>query len=160
MNMSIVFEWRRHETDVDRRQRFGTPLIVVFAAIAALAVTVVVDASKYFLAQRALAAAADATATAAAQSVDQQTLYTSAATTGLPLSDSSVTDAAKEYLDESGLSTKFHELTLEAAAPDSQTAVIHLHAVVHLPFAGIFGGRFAGGVSLDATAQARSPYRP
>lgn len=135
-------------------------LIFVFAAIAALAVTVVVDASKYFLAQRALAAAADAAAAAAAQSVDQKALYTSASADALPLSDSSVARAATDYLDETGLASQFDQLTLDASAPDSQTAVIHLHAVVHLPFAGILGGKFAGGVSLDATAQARSPYRP
>lgn len=135
-------------------------LIIVFAAIAALAITVVVDASKYFLAQRALAAAADAAAAAAAQSVDEKALYTSSTSASLPLSDASVANSASDYVEESELATQFDQLALDASAPDSQTAVVHLHAVVHLPFAGILGGRFAHGVSLDATAEARSPYRP
>ena len=134
-------------------------LIIAFAAIAALAVTVVVDASKYFLAQRALASAADAAAAAAAQSVDQPALYRGVPTDALPLSDSSVATSASAYLREAGLDGRFDELSMDAASPDGRTAVVHLHAVIHLPFAGILGGRFASGVSLDATARARSPYR-
>ena len=102
-------------------------LIVVFAAIAALAVTVVVDASKYFLAQRALASAADATAAAAAQSVDQAALYGGRQTDALPVSDDSVRVAAESYLRDAGVAAHFDQLTVTASTPDGfADAILHV----------------------------------
>src|SRR4051794_10476906 len=92
-----------------------TLLIIGFVAIAAVLVGVGVDASKVFLAQRALSAAADAAALSAAQAVDKQAIYTG---TGggcgglLPLDDAEATRRAAAALDDQsdGLRSTFATL--------------------------------------------------
>ena len=53
-------------------------LIIGYTAIAAVLITVGIDTSKVFLAQRALASAADSAALAAAQGVERQAIYAGA----------------------------------------------------------------------------------
>src|SRR5438477_701329 len=77
-------------------------LVIAFAAIAAALITVVVDASKYYLAQRALAADADAMATAAAQAIDEPAAY-EGSTDALPLSDTTVAESATAYARDSNV---------------------------------------------------------
>src|SRR4051794_41470556 len=52
-----------------------TLLIIGFVAIAAVLIVIGVDASKVFLAQRALSSAADAAALSASQAVDKVAIY-------------------------------------------------------------------------------------
>ena len=52
-----------------------TLLIIGFVAIAAVLIVIGVDASKVFLAQRALSSAADAAALSASQAVDKAAIY-------------------------------------------------------------------------------------
>src|SRR3954470_16799716 len=80
-----------------------TLLIIGVVAIAAVLIVIGVDASKVFLAQRALSSAADAAALSAAQAVDKQAIYSG---TGggcgglLPLDEAEATQRAAGAVDD------------------------------------------------------------
>src|SRR4051812_50064388 len=89
-----------------------TLLIIGFVAIAAVLIVIGVDASKVFLAQRALSSAADAAALSASQAVDKAAIYSG---TGggcgglLPLDDNEAAPPAAGAVDDqtAGLRSTF-----------------------------------------------------
>ena len=143
-----------------------TLLIIGFVAIAAVLIVVGVDASKVFLAQRALSSAADASALAAAQAVDKNAIYSG---TGggcgglLPLDDAEAADRAAAAVDDQSASLHSTFATVDPPQTDvaAGTVAVHLSGRVALPFGHILAllvpGHDDGRVRVDATAHARSP---
>lgn len=150
--------WRRRP----RREDDGgqvTLLIVGYASISLLLVTVVVGASAVHLERKRLLATADAAALDAADAVDDAALYRSGADPrGVPLTDASVRASVAEYLATPGVSGTFSGFAVGAdtGTPDGATARVTLHARAEVPILSSVMGPFADGVPLRVTAMARA----
>ncbi|MGZ4610877.1 MAG: pilus assembly protein TadG-related protein [Actinomycetes bacterium] len=150
-----------------RREDEGQLLLLVlaYAVIAGLLVTVVVDVSQAFLYRRSLLAAADAAALAAANAPDLDRLYTGEASTRetsplLPLSDRASRQAVTQYVRDARLADRFDEFQVRDVRSDGATVTVTLRAVVHLPIVTLVSARWRGGYPVDAGATARSPLTP
>ena len=156
-----------------RRGDDGQLLLLVLgcALIVALLLTVVVDASRVFLAQRALAAAADAAALAGADAVDEAAFYDrsgGAARGGVgggrelvPLDDAAARQAVDGYVTAAGLPSRFDDLVVSTALGRGGTSVtVTCSARVRLPFVNVVSAGHAEGYPVSVTASARSPLRP
>ena len=143
-----------------------TLLIIGFVAIAAVLVIVGIDASKVFLARRALSSAADAAAVAASQAVDKDAIYSG---TGggcgglLPLSPDEAAQRAALAVDDQTASLRgtFTDLDEPQTTVDGDTVAVHLSGRVAVPFGHILAvlvpGHADGTVQVDATSHAQSP---
>ena len=143
-----------------------TLLIIGCVAIAAVLVVVGVDASKVFLARRALSSAADAAALAAAQALDKDAIYTgTAGSCGglLPLDPVDAARRAELALDDQGdaLRGTFVSVDEPATTVRADTVAVHLSGRVGLPFGSVLAllvpGHPDGTVRVDADAHAQSP---
>jgi uncharacterized membrane protein len=132
-------------------------LILGFAVVAGLLVTVVTNASRVFLYQRALSSAADGAALAAAQSVDTAAIYRGGADETLPLDPAAVDAAVIDYLDAGGVAERLPGLAVAATGTDGTTVTVTLTARVDLAFLNAVSDQWSGGVPLRATARATSP---
>ena len=143
-----------------------TLLIIGFVAIAAVLIVIGVDASKVFLAQRALSSAADAAALSASQAVDKAAIY--AGTGGrcgglLPLDDVEASRRAAAAVEDQsdGLRSTFATLDPPDTNVTAGTVAVHLSGRVALPFGHILAllvpGHDDGRVGVEATSHAQSP---
>jgi Flp pilus assembly protein TadG len=143
-----------------------TLLVIGYVAIALLLIVAGIDASKVFLAQRALSSAADSAALAAAQGVDTRALYTGPAITCgtiLPLDQNRAARLAAIALDNDAVSLRNTFVGLD----EPQTTVtggdvsVQVSGQVAVPFGKILGWlvpSYAGGrVPVTETAHATSP---
>ncbi len=143
-----------------RRDDSGQLLVLIlgFAVVAGLLVTVVTNASRVFLYQRALSSAADGAALAAAQSVDTAAIYRGGADETLPLDPAAVDAAVSSYLGDAGVAERLPGLAVATTATDGSTTVtVTLTARLELAFLNAVSDQWAGGVPLSATARATSP---
>lgn len=156
-----------------RRGDDGQLLLLVLGCtlIVALLLTVVVDASRVFLAQRALSAAADAAALAGADAVDEAAFYDHSGdvTRGgvgggrelVPLDDAAARQAVDGYVTAAGLPSRFDDLVVSTALGRGGTSVtVTCSARVRLPFVNVVSAGHAEGYLVGVTASARSPLRP
>lgn len=143
-----------------------TLLIIGFVAIAATLVVIGVDASKMFLARRALSSVADSAALAAAQAVDRDAIY--AGTGGgcgnlLPLDPIRAGELADTAVSDDGddLRHTFAALDPPDTRVDNGTVTVHLSGDISLPFGRVVAllvpGHADGRAHIDVTAHARSP---
>jgi Flp pilus assembly protein TadG len=112
-------------------------LIIGFAVMLGLLVTVVVDVSHLYLERRALVAAADAGALAAAQAIDESALYTGgavAAGESLRLDDQAIDQRLLDQIRAAGLDDRFSELQVDRVSSDGVSVTVELSARVRLPF--------------------------
>lgn len=135
-------------------------LVLGYAVIAALLVTVVVDVSQAYLYRRSLLAAADAAALSAANQPDLAAVYTGEGSALLPISGPGARAAVEQYALDAELADRFGDFTVEAVDTDGVTVTVTLRAVVHLPFANLVTARWSGGYPVRAAASARSPLLP
>jgi uncharacterized membrane protein len=133
-------------------------LLVVFFAL----ITVVVDTSTVFLAERQLQSLADGAAAAAAQRADLGAIYQGSATATLPLSPDEVSTAVAGYFNEPA--HRPHEChgteQVVAAQTDGRTVTVHLRCQVPLPFVNVVARVWSNGVTIDVVANAESVVRP
>jgi hypothetical protein len=134
-------------------------LVLAYAVIAALLVTVVVDLSKVYLYRRALVAAADGAALSAANEPDLARVYRGGNQT-LPLSPEAVQVAVRQYEKDGDLDRRFDGFRIDEVATDGTVVRVRFEAVAHLPFANLLVGRWRGGYQVHATARAESPLVP
>ena len=134
-------------------------LVLVYAVIAALLVTVVVDLSKVYLYRRALVAAADGAALSAANEPDLASVYRRGNRV-LPLSDAGARAAVRQYEMDGDLDDRFDGFRVDEIATDGTVVRVRFEAVVHLPFVTLLVGRWRGGYPVHATARAESPLAP
>jgi hypothetical protein len=130
-------------------------LILGFAVILGLLVTVVVDASHLFLERRALEAATDASALAAAQAIDEAAVYAGGTTGTVPLDRDAVGTRLDDYLAAADLTDRFRSLHVERIDTDGRAVTVELSAVVRLPFLNIVTGDVRG-LRIDAIASAQT----
>lgn len=143
-----------------------TLLIIGFVAIAATLVIVGIDASKVFLARRALSSAADAAAIAAAQAADRNAIYTGqAGGCGdlLPLDADGASSLAQQSV-AAGTADLRH--TFDTLDPPDTTVrdgvvSVHLSGQVAVPFGRVLALLLPdhpdGRVTVDVTSHAQSP---
>jgi Flp pilus assembly protein TadG len=145
-------------------------LMVFFAVIIAALITVIVDVSTVFLAQREMQSTADGAALAATQQPDLAAIYTSDLGPRLPLSraasvgilDSYAINPARIPHECSGAT--YQVVSGQDAAgsersglqADGFTVRVELTCKVPLPFIGLVADGLTGGVTIHQFAFARS----
>jgi uncharacterized membrane protein len=134
-------------------------LILIYAVIAGLLVTVVVDLSKVYLYRRSLVAAADAAALSAANQPDLAAVYNGAGST-LPLSPSGTDAAVRQYVRDAELSARFEGFQVVDVTTDGVTVTVTFRSDVRMPFVNLLSSRYAAGYPVRAVARARSPLIP
>lgn len=154
---------RRRRSSRDSGQT--TVLVIGYAVIAMLLVTVVVNLSKVFLAQRSLDAAADAAAVAGAQAVRVSPYYERGALDQLPLAESLAREHVYRHLAAAGMfdpARSCDHFTVEGVslAPTGDAVDVTVSCRVRIPFANVVSGSYAGGVPVTSTAHARTAVRP
>lgn len=135
-------------------------LTLGYVVIALLLVAVVVNLSRVFLAQRALDAAADEAAIAAAQAVHEGAYYDDGAGRLLPLTEDDADRAASAHLEASGATRSCEQFALDGVAVDDDAVTVTVSCRVSIPFAGVVSASYAGGVPLVGSATARQTVRP
>jgi Putative Flp pilus-assembly TadE/G-like len=141
------------------------PLVIGYVAIAAVLITVGIDVSKVFLAQRALDSSADAAALAAAQGVDTAAVYDGTIACGkpLPLDLVKASDLVGQSFtgDQASLRRTFRSLGAPRTSVADGTATVGLSGDVAVPFGQVLSwldpGHPHGLVRVSDTAHARSP---
>ena len=140
-----------------------TLLVIGYTFLAASLVVVGIDVSKVFLAQRALASAADAAALSAAQELDRAAVYAGAETCGsLPLDGQAAAQAAEHSVVDAadGLRATFAALAPPDVGVTAGTVTVRLHGEVPVPFGRVVAlllpGSPGGRVPVSASASAQS----
>lgn len=141
-----------------QRDDAGTVLLLTvgLAAVAIGLIITMTDATALYLGRRSVAAAADATALAAAQGVDQAAVYAGRAGSSLPLIASETHRLADSYVADAGLAKALHGFRVDAVTTDGLSVRVVVSADVHLPFVGLVAG---GTVRVVAAARATAPIR-
>ena len=99
-------------------------LVLAYAVIAALLVTVVVNVSKVYLNRRSLVAAADGAALSAANQPDLDAVYNGAGAT-LPLSPGGTEAAVRQYARDADLADRFEGFQVVDVTTDGVTVTVH-----------------------------------
>jgi Putative Flp pilus-assembly TadE/G-like len=132
-------------------------LILGLVAVLVVLVTVVVNASKAFLVQRSLSAAADGAAVAAANALDETAVYGGGLTDTVPLDARAVRATVLAYADDAALVERFVGFSVVEASTDGTTATVTMTALVRMPLVSAVSERYADGYPVEVTASARSP---
>ncbi|MQA79169.1 MAG: hypothetical protein GEV10_11960 [Streptosporangiales bacterium] len=135
-------------------------LTLGYAVIALLLITVVVNLSRVFLAQRALDAAADEAAIAAVQAVREGAYYDDGAGRLLPLTEDGADRAATAHLEASGATRSCERFALDEVTVDDGAVTVAVSCRVSIPFANVVSASYADGVPLVGRATARQTVRP
>lgn len=143
-----------------RREDEGQLLLLVlcYAVIAGLLVTVVVDTSKTYLCRRSLVAAADGAALAAANQPDLAEVYGGAGGPALPISGSAAEAAVARYAADAELAQRFDGFHVVGVTTDGETVTVTLRAAVRMPLLNLLSAGYRGGYPVEASATARSPF--
>lgn len=145
-------------------------LVIAYAVIALLLVTVIAGISSVYLQRKGLQSLADAAAADAADAASRPD-YFAAVQAGIrlravPLTDQSVRDAAAGYLGVAGQAGAAPGLgdvaivTSDTGTDDGVTAVVVVTGTAHLPVVSSVLDTWGGGIGLRAGAQARAPLGP
>ena len=127
-------------------------LTLGYLAVLVALVLVVTAATAVHLQRKRLIDLADLTALAAADATTPDD-YLAAGATGVVLTDARVHAAATDHLAGAPEAARFAAVELVAATtPDGRTAVVHLRAVIEVPFAVVA----VDALTVDAVARARA----
>jgi uncharacterized membrane protein len=138
-------------------------LVLGYAAIAALLVIVGMDASAAFLARRALVAAADDAAIAAAEAVDTSAVYAGGLQCGRPLpldAGRASADAAESVAADTDLHHSFAAVDAPVTTVAGATVTVAVTGHARLPLSGVLAlldPPARTGVAITATSHAQSP---
>lgn len=131
-----------------------TLICLSFAAVA-------VDVTAVHLARTQLLDAADAAALAAADAIDESSVYRSGVGDQLPVTSSAVRDQARAYLRDYPSPSRIDRLAVAGASgSDDGTATVALRGRVRLPIAGSVVATWRGGITVTVTSTARSTLLP
>lgn len=156
----------RPPTKTDRETGSILVLVIGYATIAAVLIVVGVDVSKVFLARRALEAAADAAALAAAQGIDTHAVYNGSGLgcgDRLPLSSARAASlaVASTQDDAANLRHTFASLDGPRTSVTRGTVTVELSGEVAVPFGRVLAwldpARSGGEVRVTETSHAESP---
>jgi uncharacterized membrane protein len=135
-------------------------LVLVYAVIAGVLVTVVVNLSTAYLHRRSLVAAVDGAALSAANQPDLARVY-EGGRDALPLSGKGTSDAVAQYVVDARLEERFDGFDVVDVSTDGQTVTVTFAATVRMPLLNAIASTVTGGgYRFDATARAESPLSP
>jgi hypothetical protein len=149
--------WLHRRVDAVRARRDDGQLLLLvlaYAVIAGLLVTVVVNVSKAYLFRRALVSAADGAALAAANEPDLDQVYAEPGE-NLPLSGKKARAAVRQYVEDAQLEERLTDFEVDSVTTDGVTVVVTFRGTVQLPFANLLTS--SDGYQITATANATSP---
>lgn len=146
--------WRRPGGDAGQL----TLLIIGLVLILVVLVLVVISASRVFLAQRALSAAADGAAIFAVNQVDETVVYIGGAGEQLPISATAARQAVAEYAARAGLAGRYDQFAFEVST-DGRTVRVTFTGRVRIPLDGVVTDRYEDGITITMTALAVAPTR-
>lgn len=136
-------------------------LVLGYTLICLSFVAVVVDATAVHLARTQLLDAADAAALAAADAIDERSVYRGGVQDELPVTSAAVRDQALAYLRVYPPPSRMDRMALAGAAgSDDGTATVVLRGRVRLPVAASVLNAFGGGITVTVTSTARSTLVP
>ena len=140
------------------------PLIIGYAVVLALLITVVVDVSSVYLERRALAAAADAAALAAINAVDPAAVVDGrvGASGALVVSAETAVARVGDYVADAHLETRFEDFAVQAVelGGGGTTVTVTVAARVPIPFVNAISDDWRDGLMITAAASARAPLVP
>ncbi|HET8561906.1 MAG TPA: pilus assembly protein TadG-related protein [Marmoricola sp.] len=130
-----------------------TPLVVGFAAVVALLVAVVVDASAAYLQRQGLDAVADAAALAATDGIEGEQVYTHGLGGRAAVDPDSARRFVTDYLRASGVRERYPGLSFSVEA-GGRTVVVHVAAPLRLPLhvPGVGDTAVVGGTAASVVA--------
>ena len=133
-------------------------LLIGMVAIALLLVLGVVGATSVQLSRIHLLDAADAAARAAADTVDEDTLYDAGLGDGVPLTTEGVRAAAQEHLARQPVPDRLvgWEVAQGTGTTDARTAVVRLSGEAEIPLLSRALRSLGGSVSITVESRARS----
>lgn len=137
-----------------------TVLTLGYLVIALLLVTIVVNLSRVFLAQRALDSAADEAAIAAVQAVRTDPYYDDGVGDRLLLSKPGAWDAVTKHLANTDADQACEAFTVDDVEPAATSVTVTVSCRVRIPFANVVSRSYADGVPITGTATARQTVRP
>jgi Flp pilus assembly protein TadG len=137
----------------------GTILLMLGFVVVFLVglITVVVNATKVYLEQTSLYAAADAAAASAANQLDYREFIQDNSRANLPVNEARARAAVLDYAADAELVTKFHDFRVVALSVQGTTASVTFQARVPMPFIGYVAGKYRGGAPITATSNAQLP---
>lgn len=135
-------------------------LLLVYALIGVVLITVVASASAVHLQRKRLLALADAAALDAADALDDRAFYAPGGVApgdGVPITDASVRASVQTYLVARG-PTGLGQVAVAdpTGTPDGATAEVTLAGVAQVPLVSVVLEGWGGGIPLRATARART----
>lgn len=136
-------------------------LVLGYTLICLALVAVVVDATAVHLARTQLLDAADAAALAAADAIDERSVYRDGVGDQLPVAPAAVRDEALAYLAAYDPPSRIDRLRLAGATGSADgTATVTLAGRVRLPVAASVVAAYGGGITVSVTSTARSTLVP
>jgi len=142
-----------------RRGDEGSVLLLVLGLVvlAALLITVVIDASALFLDRRELIAAVDGAALAGAQAIDERSVYVHGLPTSGPLTldEDRVQEVVRSYLSDNGVLDHYDKVQIQVDTTPT-IVTVRLTAVVELPVVNAVTPGAIGGVHVTSSATART----
>jgi len=147
--------------DAPTRAEEGSVLVLGLSLVvlAMLAVGLVVDASRLFLARQSLTSVADGAALSGAHDVDLAALYTTGPAGSLPLSATRVRSDVADYVAAQCAANGLHGVHVVSVDVRAGTVTVTVAMTESVPLLGTVLGHPAGEL-VTATASARSPIGP
>lgn len=133
-------------------------MIVGFAMIVLLLLAVVVSASRVYLSQRDLVAAADAAAASAAQAVSEAAVYGGHDGPELPIDPAAAERRVGEYVALAALPARFDGFAVVSVVVQGTSVTVTFAARAPMPFGAMLSSDWVDGYPVRATATARSPF--
>jgi uncharacterized membrane protein len=135
-----------------------TLLIIGFAVIVLLLVTVIANVSKAFVWRRSISSWADAAALAASQSIGEGGIYESGLTATLPVSEEDAVAAVDQFIIDNGVADSFPALRREVDVDRTTGAIqVTLTSTMPLVFVNVISSEFTDGVTVVGTASSVAP---
>ncbi|MEI6693663.1 MAG: pilus assembly protein TadG-related protein [Actinomycetes bacterium] len=130
-------------------------LILGFVVMLALFTSIVIDTSHVFMARRSLVAAADATALAAAQGINERAVYEGKVDGTVPLSPMATRQQAARYVSAAHLLTTFSHFRVDAVRTNGRWVNVTLSAQVRLPIFNVVTSK-PSGFRISASSRAHT----
>ena len=146
-----------------RRLRSGdsgqlTIMIIGFAVIVMLLVTLIANTSKAFLWRRSLSSWADAAALAATQTAGEDAIFAGGLTGNLPVDEGAAEAFVADYLDRQHLTERYPGLAVAVAVDEGAGVVtVTLSATMPLAFVNDVTDALGRGVRVEGSASAAAP---
>ncbi len=137
-------------------------LLIGLVTLCLAIVMAVVGVTSVQLARINVLDAADAAALDASDALDPDRAYSEGVSTGVPLTDGSVMEAATEHLAQRDLPTRLLDWQVApgTGTPDGRTAVVVVSGTARIPVLTPLLDQLGGGVRVTMTSSARSDVEP